>query len=167
MKIYLAGSVPKGNEEAKNFDNWRAKYQEILQKHFKAIFVDPYNRSLDESDFLLVFGADCNHVKTSDLIIVNAETRMGVGTAQEMVIAKYFKKPVVTVLPKNTHHRRSNVVFGSRDVQDWIHPFLHTLSDFVIEKIEDIENIKDKVFSEVKTITVIDKGIEHFLKSCK
>jgi len=168
MKIYLAGSVPKGNEELKSFDNWRLRYQKVLEKHFKAEFVDPYDRTLDENDSLLVFGADCNHVKTSDLIIVNAETRVGAGTAQEMVITKYFKKPVVAVLPKNTHHRRSNVIFGEYLVQDWLHPFINSFSDFVIENIEEIEKIKAKIFTtEIKAISIIDDGIKHFLAGGK
>ncbi len=118
---------------------------------------------MDESDFLLIVGKDSRSIKYSDLVIVNAEERLGVGTAHEIIIAKYFHKPVITVLPKNSYHRRSNVMFQNKyKVKDWMHPFLHTFSDFIVEQVEDIKTIKDKIFtSPVKDISIIDKAISH------
>ncbi len=160
MKIYLAGSVPKGDEEVKNFDDWRSRYKKSLQNFFDADFIEPYHKDLDESDFLAVVGQDCRHIKESSLVIVNAEAKLGVGTSQELVIAKYFKKPVVVVLPKETYHRRSNVNFHGKIVEDWIHPFIFTFSDFIIENIDEIEKIKDKIFSfSIKDISIIDEAI--------
>ena len=162
MKIYLAGSIPKGDEEAKKFDNWRDRYKKILQEFFDADFIDPYDRKLDEGDFLAVVGQDCKHIKDSSLVIVNAEEKLGVGTAQELVIAKYFSKPVISVLPKDTHHRRSDIIFNEKIVEDWIHPFIFAFSDFIVENINGVEAIKDKVFSStVKDISVIDEAIRH------
>jgi hypothetical protein len=162
MKIYLAGKVPKGDKKQKSFDNWRVRYQKVLRKFFDAEFIDPYNRDLDESDFLAVVGTDCKHIKESTFIVVNAEEKLGVGTSQEMVIAKYFNKPVVTVLPKDSHHRRSNVVFHGKMIADWIHPFIFTFSDFIIENINEIEKIKDKIFtSKIKDISVIDEVVRY------
>ncbi len=164
MKIYLAGSVPKGDEEQKTFADWRARYQSALESIFDAEYIDPYDRVLDESDFLLVVGKDCIDIIESSLVIVNAEEKLGAGTAQELVIAKYLKKPVVTVLPKNTPHRRTNIMFNGQLIDDWIHPFIFTFSDFVIEDIEKIEEIKDKIFDKhaVKDISIIDTAVEHF-----
>jgi len=162
MKIYLAGRVPKGDEEHKKFDYWRVRYQKVLQKFFDAEFVDFYDRNLDESDSLTVLGTDCKHIKESALVVVNAEEQMGAGGAQELVIAKYLKKPVVTVLPKNSYHRRSNLVFQGETIEDWIHPFIFTFSDFIIESIDEIGEIKDKIFtSQIKEISVIDEAIEY------
>jgi hypothetical protein len=162
MRIYLAGSVPKGDEEAKGFDNWRDRYKKVLQKFFDADFIEPYHRELDESDFLAVVGQDCRHIKDCALVVVNAEEKLGVGTAQELVIAKYFSKPVISVLPKNTHHRRSNVVFHGKTVEDWIHPFIFAFSDFIVENVNEVEKVKEKVFSSAaKDISVIDEAIRH------
>lgn len=148
MKIYLAGKVPKGDSDKRDSVNWRGQYQETLREVFpEAQFIDPYTRDLDESDFLAVVGQDCYHIKESDLVVVNAETKLGAGTSQEYVIAKYFLKPVVTVLPKNTHHRRSNIVFHGRTVEDWVHPFIHTFSDFVVENVEEVRGLKEKISS--------------------
>jgi len=169
MKIYLAGSVPKGSEEEKTFVNWRLRYKDVLEKVFSSMqeapcsFIMPNSGDMDENDFLLIVGKDSKSIKSSDLVVVNSEGRLGAGTSMEMVIAKYFKKPVITVLPKNSYHRRTNVTFqGKFFVEDWIHPFVHTFSDFVVESVEEIENIKDDVLSgEIKDISIIDKSIEH------
>ena len=96
------------------------------------------------------------------MIVVNAEEKIGAGTAMEMVTAKYFKKPVITVIPKDTHHRRSNVVFHGKLVDDWIHPFIWHFSDIVVESVDEIEDIKKKLEStEIKGISIIDEAIEY------
>ncbi len=162
MKIYLAGSVPKGSEEEKTFANWRQDYKNILEKFLDADFIFPMSGDMNEGDFLLIVGKDSRSIRESDLVIVNASEKMGAGTSMELVIAKHFKKPVVTVMPKNSHHRRSNMTFqGKYFVEDWMHPFIHTFSDFVVETPEEIEAIKDKLFTNTKDISIIDKAIEH------
>ena len=163
MKIYLAGSVPKGEEEEKSFENWRLRYKATLETIFDAEFILPDSGEMDENDFLLIVGKDSASIQKSDLVIVNAAERLGAGTAMEMVIAKYFKKPVIAVIPKETHHRRSNVLFrGKYLVEDWMHPFIHTFSDFVVESVEGINDIKDKIFnSAIKDISVIDHSIQY------
>ncbi len=160
MKIYLAGSIPKGDEAAKNFDNWHQRYRAVLEPLFFAECLIPRAGEVDETDYVLVVGKDSYSIKISDLVVVNAESKLGAGTAMELVIARYLKKPVVTVLPKNTHHRRSNLMFDGVLVEDWVHPFIKTFSDFVVEKVDDISAIKDQVLSApVKDISIIDKAI--------
>ncbi len=166
MKIYLAGSVPKGEAEEKDFKNWRHQYKETLDKFLDAEFIFPMSGDMDEGDFLLIVGKDSKSIKDSDLVIVNAEEKLGAGTSMELVIAKHFKKPVITVMPKNSHHRRQNMTFqGKYFVEDWMHPFVHTFSDFIVENVAEIEKIKDKIFSSsVKDISIIDQAIEHRIK---
>lgn len=164
MHIYLAGSVPKGEQEARKFVDWRAQYKKVLARLLPdAHCIDPYTRTIDESDFEAVFGSDSKHIKECDLVIVNAEKKLGAGTAMELPIAKYFGKPVITVIPKDTHHRRTNLEFNGSLIADWIHPFIYTFSDVCIESIEHItkEHIA-KAQKSPKTITVIDDAIAHF-----
>lgn len=133
-----------------------------MQKFFDADFFEPYSRELDESDFLAVVGHDCKHIKESSLVIVNAEEKLGVGTAQELAVAEYFSKPVISVLPKDTHHRRSNIVFHGKTGEDWIHPFIFAFSDFIVGSVQEIGKIKEDVFSSnTKNISVIDDAIKH------
>lgn len=162
MKIYLAGSVPKGDTEAKTFTNWRLEYEQVLKKLLPDVeVIDPYSADADESDFLLVVGSDSSHLKSADLIIVNSQEKMGAGTAMELVIAKYLKKIVVTILPKDSHHRRSNVTFHGKLIEDWIHPFIFAFSDHVLEDINEIGSLE--ITRKPKDITVVDEAITHFI----
>jgi nucleoside 2-deoxyribosyltransferase len=160
MKIYLAGSVPKGKQEESEFYNWRVDYADKMSKFIDAEFLDPIDREIDESNSMEIVGHDCKMIKECDLVVVNATKKLGAGTSQEMVVAKYFKKPVVTVLPKDTHHRRSNIIFYSTPIEDWIHPFINVFSDFVVESVEGIEKIKDNLFTtKPKDITIVDDAV--------
>jgi len=162
MLIYLAGHVPKGIEEIRSFENWRVRYGEVVRRHFDAEPIDPMVRNLDESDFLSVVGLDCRHLRDCAFVIVNAETPMGIGTAQEMVVAKYFSKPVVTILPKESTHRKSNFSVNGQNIQEWIHPFLFAFSDFIIEDIDMLGDIKGKILLvPPKNISVIDDAIKY------
>jgi len=164
MKIYLAGSVPKGKDETKVWDDWRVRYQKVLEEVFDATFIDPNADDIMafEGDSLMIVGVDCGHIKSSDLVVVNAEEKLGVGTSQELVVAKYFGLPVITVLPKDTHHRRSNITFHQTVVEDWIHPFIDTFSDFVVERVEDIGDIKGRLTTiKAKDISIVDDAIAY------
>ncbi|MBI2232596.1 MAG: hypothetical protein HYU56_01640 [Candidatus Aenigmarchaeota archaeon] len=167
LKICLLGSIPKGDEIRKFWKDWKINYKNSLSKIDGIEFVDGDAWKEEEKSFL-VFGHDSYLIKSSDIIIVNAEAKLGAGTSQEMIIAKYFSKPVITVLPKDTHHRKSNVVFNSTNVPDWIHPFISAMSDIVVESVDEAcqwvqeykENPKSKT---IKNISVIDQAINSYL----
>jgi len=165
MKIYLAGHVPKGDHETKNFVDWRKQYEKLLPDELEAKCIYPYDRSpeFDEADFKKVFGYDCSLIKNSDLMIVNAQTRLGVGTSQEMVIAKYFKKPVITVLPTDSYSRRPNVTIRGQLIADWIHPMIDAFSDLIFDDPEQLSALTKERLSRItpKDISVIDKSIDY------
>lgn len=167
FKICLIGSIPKGDDHRKDWTDWKTRFTQVLSRLDDVEFVDGDDWK-DESRPQLTFGHDASMIKSSDLIIVDAEKEIGkgigAGTAQEILIAKYFLRPVIAVIPKNTHHRRSNIIFNGNRIEDWIHPFLLCTSDLVVERIEDTlawideyqQNPKGKC---IKDMTVIDEAI--------
>lgn len=172
MKIYLAGKVAKQDDEY--CEDWRAIYKEcLLNSSFnkeKIEFTDPMDRDLDESNFEMVYGHDCSLIKNCDLVIVNAEDKTGIGTSQEILIAKYYKKYVVTVIPENTNYCRKNITLLGRFIEKWIHPFAYTSSDLIIENIKDIDMnyIYEQIQLEnVKDISIIEKTCNMYEDSKK
>ena len=160
MRIYLAGTVPKGEEDRSG--EWREEYSKVLDRYFDAEFIDPMDRDLDESDFMAIFGLDCKRIKNSDLVVVCGEGKIGTGTSQEMVIAKYFGKLVVTVLPEDSRNRKSEACVNSQKVKNWIHPFLYAFSDFIVDDVRQIGKIKETILSEdPKDISEIDEAVEY------
>ena len=166
MKIYLAGKIPKG-EEIGVVSDWRKEYADVLGAIPGVEFLSPEDEALDESQSFLVFGHDCHLIERADAIIVNASIKLGVGTAQEMLIAKYFRKPVVSIVPKNTHHRRVNLRMPAGLVPDWIHPFISSTSDVVVEGVQEAAEwlgaylFRPADFS-VKGLEIIDNAIRSY-----
>lgn len=163
MKIYLAGSVPKGDKEAENYTDWRKEYFKFISQQINdAKLLDANDFYKLEGDSNALFGADCLLIKESDLVIVNAEEKLGAGTSMELVIAKYFSKPVITILPNDSFHRRSSLTFEGREVKDWIHPFVDSFSDVIIGNISDIKIAIEKIKNQkIKEISVIAESMEY------
>ncbi len=168
LKIALLGSIPKGDEARKNWTDWKTEY------------VEKISLAIPEAQFLhgdlisdnvgpeLVVGHDLWLIKNADIVIVHAVSKIGAGTAQEMVLAKSFGKPLISIVPKDTHHRRSNVVFHNVTIEDWIHPFIAEASDYVAENIETgIAWIQDYLThpKEIKNLAVFDEAISTFEKN--
>lgn len=113
----------------------------------------------DNAGAEMVVGHDLSMIKQADVCVVDAQKKIGAGTAQEMVIAKYFKKPVVVVIPKDTHHRKTNVTFHGVMMDEWIHPFLKVSADYVAENVEDAAHwIQEYSFAPEK-VSIKDLGI--------
>ncbi len=83
MKIYLAGSIAKGSEEVKTFNDWRDRYMPVLSQYFDVEFLIPRTGEVDERDHLLVLGKDSIRIKVCDLVVVCCEEKIGAGTAME------------------------------------------------------------------------------------
>lgn len=172
MKVYLAGKIPKG-KELDNYVDWREEYRKILSKSFPDMeYLDPDMDcanycGMTEADPFFWFGRDSCMIKESDFIIVQADRKLGAGTAQEMLIAKYFLKPVIVILPKNSHHRRNNIMMRSGFVEEWIHPFVGSTADIIVETLEEsidwISQLQKEKLENIKTIGVIDDAIKYYL----
>jgi nucleoside 2-deoxyribosyltransferase len=169
IRIYLAGKVAKGEEVGSALD-WRNQYIEVLKGAGAFDFISPEDPSLDESKPVEVFGHDCYQVKSCDIVVTNASTKLGAGTAQEMVIAKYFVKPVLTILPKDTHHRRTNLMMNGITVPDWIHPFIYAMSDGIFESVSELSTFLGSQGAALtqmnpRGISFIDAAIREYLTS--
>ena len=169
MKIALLGSLPKGDKVRAGWVDWKPEYVEKITALLPEVEILHGDMISDNVGAELVVGHDLKLVRDADFIIVDARSKVGAGTAQEMVIAKYFCKPVVTVIPRDTHHRRSDATFEGQIIEDWIHPFLKISSDYVADSVEDAvlwigKFSKDMAGFEVKDLSVFDKTITEFEK---
>ncbi len=160
LKIALLGKIPKGDAARKEFTDWKAGYREaIVAKVPQAVFLDG-DLITDDNGPELCVGHDLWMVKHADVLVVDAREKIGAGTAQEMVFAKLWKKPLVSVIPRDSHHRKSNLVVAGTNIPDWIHPFLFVASDYVGTDITDAAQWIAS-FAQGGTKTAI-KGIEAF-----
>lgn len=169
LTITILGKVPKGDEVRKDFVDWKEEYVRAIGEYLPDANILHGDHIRDDVGPELVVGHDLWTVKNADVVMVDARGKIGAGTAQEMVMAKFFKVPVVSVIPKDTHHRRSNVAFDGAVVEDWIHPFLAVSSDFIAEDIaEAVQWVKQyangSIAEPVKDIAVFENAIGRFEK---
>jgi hypothetical protein len=167
MKVVLLGSIPKGDSTRKDWTDWKLPYVHAIRTAVPNVTFTHGDAISDNAGPQMVVGHDLAQIKRADVCVVDAQAKIGAGTAQEMVIAKYFKKPLVVVIPKGTHHRKSDVTFHGVTIEDWVHPFLYISSDYVAESIEDAANwlkeyAKSPADYPIKDLSVFEEAIEHF-----
>lgn len=159
MKIILLGSIPKGDEIRKNWIDWKTEYIEKIRKVLPQANFLHGDLISDKEGVEAVVGHDLYLIKNSDIAIVHAATKIGAGTAQEILMAKQFKKPVIAIIPKDSHHRKSNVVFHGTLIEDFINPFLFISTDYVAENIEDATQWVKKYLENPKAIAIKDFSV--------
>lgn len=170
MKIALLGSIPKGDDVRSGWVDWKTAYIDVLSSEIPAATFIDGDAISDNAGSEMVVGHDLSLIKAADICVVDAQDKIGAGTAQEMVVAKYFQKPVVIVIPPDSHHRKSDITFHGVTMPEWIHPFLVVSSDYVASSIEDaavwIRNYSATPQDyKIKDMSVYETAIEHFESS--
>ena len=138
--IYLAGNIRKGKEDDKE-DIWTEKEMQYIQQLLPQLeihFLNPHERNDDLSDQKSVFGRDLFQVFSSDLVLVDARGKRGLGVGSEMMFAKMHSIPVAAWVPKPSHYQRENLHMMGQLIPKWVHPFVENLSDFIGPSLEEI-----------------------------
>lgn len=166
-KIVLLGSIPKGDDIRRTWHDWKPEFVSAIRAAVPDAVCLDGDAISDAAGPEAVVGHDLSLVKNADVVVVNAATKVGAGTAQEMVMAKFWQKPVVSVIPPDTHHRKSNVAFHGETIKDWVHPFLLISSDFVASSVVDAADwvarfVRNPSACSVKTIDVFTDCVERF-----
>lgn len=128
--VYLGGSH-QGDQ------SWRNDFEQninlLTQKElFSIVGINPFQRSIDESDSQLIVGRDLTILSDERLryIILKSSLENGflsTGTACEMIIARSLGKPVIVLTDKVT---KSGTTF--------VHPFTSHFASYVTNSIIDI-----------------------------
>src|SRR5438309_1306983 len=95
MKVYIAGKISK--DSIFGTHDWRDNFCEKLEKLSKLELenLDPIKAGTNQNDPQLAFGGDSYLIPQCDVLIVYLSDDISIGGSQEILIAKYFKKPVI------------------------------------------------------------------------
>lgn len=138
IALYLAGNIQKGHEQESQIF-WTNEDREILQKGLapnQVVFLNPALRADDLSDQKGAFGRDMTQVFCANVVFVDARERRGLGVGAEMMWAKMHHLPVLTLAPKNSHYHQEELSVLGVTIKPWIHPFVESLSDAVVEDLQ-------------------------------
>lgn len=163
FKIFLSGSVQKQFEDLnKDKTYWGNKDEKYLIDNldFPIELLNPNTITIDKRDAERRFNKDLTMLLESDLVLVDAKDKKGIGIGSEMILAKLNKIPVYSVCPYNSHYRKQI----SED-EEWIHPFIYELSDKVFtssnEMVSYLNNLYvmgklEKTF-QLDAVDILDK----------
>ncbi|MAG01922.1 hypothetical protein CMI42_01160 [Candidatus Pacearchaeota archaeon] len=173
LKVYIAGKVNPNSVFGTH--DWRDSFCEKLSKEtgFKIVNLDPTksneNLSLDEGNPNLIFGRDCHMIKSADVIIVVLTDDISVGGSQEMLISKYFSKPLIGIAQKGGKFVKEEKEILGKVYKNWTHPFVDIPCDALFEDIEGAADFIKKITSEskvdIKGISVIDEAVNYYKKN--
>lgn len=168
IAIYLAGSIKKDHEKTED-SFWTEDNMNLIRSSLQGYYVsflNPAFRTDDLSDQHSVFGRDMTQVFCSDVVFVDARERRGLGVGAEMMWAKIHNIPVVTWSPKNSHYNKEKTTILGVPVQGFVHPFIISLSDKVVETLEEgadwIHLVRSNPGYEIKGIEYINTAMEYY-----
>ncbi|HIG96991.1 MAG TPA: hypothetical protein HA230_01455 [Candidatus Aenigmarchaeota archaeon] len=166
IKVYIAGKVSPDSSMGTSF--WRDEFCKQLEEKsgFKIINLDPTTRKALPFDPQMVFGRDSFFIKNSDLVIVNLTDDISVGGSQEMLIAKYFKKPLLGIAKEGGKFVNNSFNDFGRIV-DFVHPFVLGTCDAIVGSEDEAAEWIKKNFEKIepKGMSCVDDSIKYYMKN--
>ena len=175
LRIYIAGKVSPHSVFGKH--DWRDDFCKELSKKSGLIIknLDPTKSDedfyLNEKDYMLIFGRDCFMIQLADIVIVNLTDDISVGGSQEMLIAKYFKKPLIGIAPLGGKFRKESKEIRGEEYNDYTDPFVFVPCDVIVNNIDEAAEVMKKLFSEeqgkikdIKDLGIIDDALSYYKK---
>jgi len=112
-----------------------------------------------------IFAKDCYLISESDVVVVYLSDDISVGGSQEIIIAKYFEKPVIGLAPRGGKFNGNSRKIGGRMVKNWHDPFVFSTCDIVCDDIGSVAraltNLKNL---KVKNLSIISSERDRIKK---
>jgi hypothetical protein len=148
IHIFLSGSVRKGaGDNRPEAFFWSDADERVLAGALAGMDVEilnPGTIDIPKFEYLERFEADIEMLLRSDVVVVDARTKKGLGVGAEMAIAKRAGIPIFALCPIGSEYR--GYVGTDGEEREWIHAFVAGLSDSVFESIGDVaERIRSDI----------------------
>jgi len=163
-KIYVAGKISK--DSVFGTHDWRDNFCSELEKLSGLTIenLDPTKSSIDQNDAKLVFGRDSYLISQSDVLVVYLSDDISIGGSQEMLIAKYYKVPVIGLARHGGKFNGANKEYFGRVVKNYKDPFVFTSCDVVCKTIEEVADaLKSLQHIKPKSLDIIPKSVAYYL----
>jgi len=167
MKVYIAGKV--SNNSIFGRHDWRDDFCAELEQlsGLKLESLDPLKIEVDGMKVEDIFAKDCYLISQSDVVVVHLSDDISVGGSQEILFAKYFKKPVIGLAPRGGKFNGSSRKIAGRMVNDYHDPFVFATCDVVCDDVKAVAEqliIVNKGDFETKTLDIIEREAKRFEK---
>lgn len=160
MKLYIAGKVMKNSSFGTHYwrDNFCNKLIEL--SGLDLAHIDPLISETTTMTPEQIFTKNCRQIRDCDVVIAYLSDDIGVGGAQEILIARYLHKPVIGLAPRGGKFNGAKREMFGRLIKDYKDPFVFTTCDIVCDTIEAVaKTLKDPL--PVSTgLQIIDAALE-------
>jgi hypothetical protein len=140
--IFLSGSVNKGRHDTRDSEHfWTQEYENFLVETINGgavVLLNPNNLTVDKFHSQARYEEDVNMLLESDLILVDARTKKGIGIGAEMMLAKLNSIPIFSFCPLNTHYHKVVRDHATGEDKEWVHPFICGLSTKIFDNLEEL-----------------------------
>lgn len=166
LSVYVAGKISKNSVFGTH--DWRDNFcnELSLLSGLSILNLDPTKSGANQNDTKLVFGCDSYLISTCDVLIVYLSDDISIGGSQEILIAKYFKKPVIGLAPLGGKFNGADKEYFGKIVKNYQDPFVFSTCDVVCKDIEEVADVLANLKQiQVKDLKVIDRAIDYYVNS--
>jgi nucleoside 2-deoxyribosyltransferase len=160
MKVYIAGKVSKDSSFGTH--HWRDAFCAQLTdlSGVQLENLDPLKQEEGRMDYREIFAKDCQLINQCDAFIVYLSDDISVGGSQEILIARYLKKPVLGLAPTGGKFNGSRKEMLGQVIDNYQDPFVFSTCDVVCGSIEELADALQHVGDIQSTgLAIIDAAI--------
>lgn len=135
MKVYFAHSFEHMGQGARLSTSDNPKllaFLSVLNTSQIAV-IDPAENNIPATDPEARFKFCLREIEGSDVLVVDASNRLGIGVGAEMMFAKIRKMQIFVICPDQSYYRKHISMIED----SWIHPFIHGLSSKVFLSFDE------------------------------
>ncbi len=170
VKVYIAGKVSDNSFFGTH--DWRENFCAKLAKlsGLNLENLDPLRFAGSSDKVEDIFAKDCYLISQGDAVVVYLSDDISVGGSQEILIAKYYAKPVIGLAPRGGKFNGNSRKIGGKSVEDYRDPFVFSTCDEVCDNIESVAESLVKFAgggAKVKTLDIIAQAVEGFMEAQK
>lgn len=160
MKIYIAGKVKKDSSFGTHY--WREDFMNELIRlsSIKLECLDPLKEEASTTTPEEIFRKDCRLINGCDVFIVYLSDDISVGGSQEILIARFFKKPVIGLAPKGGKFNGATREMQGKNIDDYRDPFVFSTCDIVCETIEEVAEALRRPLPASSGLSIIEEAIK-------
>lgn len=168
VKIYFSGKITSQSSHAPS--NWRERFcQELAARGLEIVKLDPLEHDpdfkLNYDDERLTVGRNSFMIQNADFVLVNLTDDISVGGSQEMLMAKYYDKPLIGLAPKGGKFNQGREEINGHVFTSYTHPYVKLACDCLASTLEEAaEYIKNQLLKQTppKTIHILNEALQYY-----
>ena len=169
IKVYVAGKVSA--QSVFGTHDWRGKFCQQLGDLLGQEIVNldptkaPTGFELDQNNERLIVGRNNFMIREADIVVVCLSDDISVGGSQEMLIAKYYQKPLIGLAPRGGKFNKDVKELLGKEYHDYVDPYVKMSCDYIATTIGEVADGIKKIMAArqaPKDLSVLDEVLEYY-----